>query len=410
MQVLVYLPEAYADLLKPARYKVYFSGRGAGKSWAFATVLIMKAIEKKIRILCTRELQMSISDSVYRLLIDTINRLGLQDYFTIYQDEIRAFNGSSFIFMGLKYNLKAIRSLEGIDYVWCEEADAISNESLDVLIPTIRKKDSEIWFSFNRDRPDDPVYKRFVMNRPDNTIVRKVELWENPFFPSSLRSEIAYDLKNNPDKFIHIWKGEPWQRSDSQVFARKYIIEPFEEPESMPLFGLDFGFSADPSAIIKCYVNDEENILYIANECYAFHVGLTELPDLLNSILPEGYLNWPVRADSSRPDTISYLNDLGYNIIPAKRAQNSVKEGVEKLLSFKKIVIHPRCKHTREEFEAYSYKVDERTGDVLPLLIDRHNHLIDALRYSLEDFQEGTTTVLDFDAFQGTNPLGYLGL
>jgi phage terminase large subunit len=410
MQVLVYLPEAYADLLKPARYKVYFSGRGAGKSWAFATVLIMKAIEKKIRILCTRELQMSISDSVYRLLIDTINRLGLQDYFTIYQDEIRAFNGSSFIFMGLKYNLKAIRSLEGIDYVWCEEADAISNESLDVLIPTIRKKDSEIWFSFNRDRPDDPVYKRFVMNRPDNTIVRKVELWENPFFPSSLRSEIAYDLKNNPDKFIHIWKGEPWQRSDAQVFAGKYSVEPFEEPDSTPYYGLDFGFSSDPSAIIKCYVDDEENILYIANERYGFHIGLTDLPELLNSILPEGYLDWPVRADSSRPDTISYLNDLSYNIIPAKRAQNSVKEGVEKLLSFKKIVIHPRCKRCREEFEAYSYKTDERTGDILPILIDKHNHLIDALRYSLEDLQEGTSYVLDFDAFQGFNPMEYLGL
>lgn len=140
MQVLVYLPQAYADLLKPARYKVYFSGRGAGKSWAFASVLIMKAIEKRIRVLCTRELQMSISDSVYRLLIDTINRLGLQDYFTVYQDEIKAFNGSQFIFMGLKYNLKAIRSLEAVDVCWVEEADAVSNESLDVLIPTIRKK------------------------------------------------------------------------------------------------------------------------------------------------------------------------------------------------------------------------------------------------------------------------------
>ena len=131
---------------------------------------------------------------------------------------------------------------------------------------------------------------------------------------------------------------------------------------------------------------------------------------LLDSILPEAYLDWPVRADSSRPDTISYLNDQGYNIIPAKKAPNSVKEGVENLLSFLKIVIHPRCKHTREEFEMYSYKVDEQTGDVLPIPIDEHNHLIDALRHSLEETQKGTTQALNFDAFQGYNPMEYLGL
>ena len=170
----VRIPEAFADLFRPARYKVYYGGRGGAKSRTFARALVLRAYQQPTRVLCTRELQTSIEDSVHRLLTDTIKDLGLDAFFDVTRSAISGLNGSLFLFEGLRFNTKQIKSTEGIDICWVEEADAVSNDSWDLLIPTIRKEGSEIWISFNPDSPDDPTYKRFVASPPPGAIVRKV--------------------------------------------------------------------------------------------------------------------------------------------------------------------------------------------------------------------------------------------
>src|SRR5215471_12375229 len=163
------IPEAFAGLLKPCRYKVFHGGRGSGKSWTFATVLILRAAERPLRILCTRETMTSIRESVHQLLCDRIYALSLADQFVIGTASIRHANGSEFIFAGLRHNVSQIRSLEGIDVAWVEEAANITNASWEILVPTIRKDGSEIWISFNPILESDATYQRFVV-RPQGNV------------------------------------------------------------------------------------------------------------------------------------------------------------------------------------------------------------------------------------------------
>jgi phage terminase large subunit len=335
-------------------------------------------------VLCTRELQTSIGDSVYRLLVDTIERLGLEKHFTIQRDEIRSGAGSLFLFEGLRHNTKRIKSLEGVDICWVEEADAVSNASWDILIPTIRKAGSEIWISFNRDLEDDPVYRRFVEDQREGSVVRLVLLEDNPWAPAVLRDEAYYDSLVDPERHAHIWLGEPWSRSDAQVFRGRYTVREFETPaDSYFYVGADFGFAVDPDVIVRAFISDDETTLYVDAEAYGHGVDIVDTPALFESVLP--VRTWPVRADSARPEIIAYLNQQGMNVFASHKGAGSVEDGIRYLLGFHEIVIHPRCRHTIDEFHAYSYKTDPRTGDVLPMLLDKHNHCIDALRYGLEE-------------------------
>jgi phage terminase large subunit len=340
MNISINLPAAFKGLLEPMRYKVYYGGRGSAKSWSFATALVMRALSKPTRILCTREQQNSINDSVRALLVDTIERMGVGESFDCYRDELRTNNGSLFSFEGLKYNTKRIKSLEGYDIAWVEEGDAVSRNSWNILLPTIRKKDSEIWVSFNRDLADDPVYQLFVENPRPNSIVKQVLFSDNPWCPVELKELAEYDRVTDPERFAHVWLGEAWGRSDAVVFSGKYRIKEFDAPKDTIFYcGADWGFSHDPLAAIRCYVDTENNYLYIDSESYGFHIEVPETGPLLDSILPAR--NWPCRADSARPELISYLNNIGYNIIPAKKGAGSVEEGIRNILGFKEIIVHP---------------------------------------------------------------------
>jgi phage terminase large subunit len=287
-------------------------------------------------------------------------------------------------------NTNAIRSKEGIDICWVEEARIVAEESWEILIPTIRKEGSEIWITFNAESTDDPVYKRFVINPPHNAIVRKVTWRDNPWFPAVLRQEMEHDRALDPDLFAHIWEGEPRKISTSQIFHGKWIIEEFETPsDAMFYCGGDWGFANDPTAIIRCFIKD--NRIYIDREAGGVGVEIDETGLLLDQVLP--HKRWPVRGDSSRPETISYLNRQGYNISPSEKGKGSVEDGIQYLRSFNKIVIHPRCRQIIEEMRLYSYKQDKLTGDVLPIPIDAHNHYIDALRYAVEPLMKNKRSV-----------------
>ncbi len=228
------IPDTFGFLLQNSNKRnfVIHGGRGSGKSTSIAIALIIRALSSKLRILCTREIQNTIKDSVHKLLKDLITKYKLDNYFTITKESIRTVNGSEFIFKGLHRNATEIKSMEGIDICWVEEAQAISDNSLDLLIPTIRKDGSQIWYSFNRVTEFDPVYERFCVNPRKDTIVKQVNYDKNPFFPKVLLDELEYDKENNYDKYLHIWEGEPLQQGDNCVLSRSQIIQAMDREVS----------------------------------------------------------------------------------------------------------------------------------------------------------------------------------
>lgn len=213
----------------PCRYKVLYGGRGSGKSHQVARALIVMATQKPLRILCTRELQKSIKDSVLKLLADIIIEHSLEHLFQIQTTTIRCTNGSEFIFAGLRNNPTEIKSMEGVDIVWCEEAANITKESWDLLIPTIRKDNSEIWVTFNPRFETDATYQRFILNTPDNCILKKFNYTDNPFFNNTLREEMELCKKLLYEDYLHIWEGELMSMG-GKVIKRQYFNHYDEYP------------------------------------------------------------------------------------------------------------------------------------------------------------------------------------
>lgn len=384
------MSDPFRELWRPHRYKVFYGGRGSGKSWAVAQSLIVMSDLANIRVLCCREIQNSIKDSSYQVLKDTAERLGIAGRFSFLESEIRHNRtGSRFIFKGLMRNEQSVKSTEGIDICWCEESQTISETSWEVLIPTIRKPNSEIWVTFNPLNADDPTTKRFIENPPPEAYVRKVNFDENPHFPPELRSEMEHDKATDYEKYLHIWEGYPRTVSDAQVFKGCFSVEPFEDElykKADRLFlGADFGFSQDPNTLVRCFIIGQK--LYIEYEAYGVGVELDELPQLYRSVPDVD--SWPIKADSARPETISYLANRSrppFRISAAKKWQGSIEDGISYLKSFEKIIIHPRCKHTADEFRLYSYKIDKTTSEILPIIVDKNNHCIDAIRYALDGY------------------------
>nr|DAY71655.1 MAG TPA: large terminase [Caudoviricetes sp.] len=378
--------EAFAELYSPHRYKVFYGGRGSGKSHAVAQALTFLSSNINLRILCCREIQNSIKDSSYQVLKDMTDRLGIGHEFKFTESEIlHTRTGSRFIFSGLLRNENSIRSKEGIDICWIEEASSVSQRSWDVLTPTIRKPGSELWLTFNPLTVDDPT-NVFIENPPPNAYVRKVNYWDNPFFPEVLREQMEWDKQNDFEKYLHVWEGYPLTISDAQVFKGRFVVEPIPEDlwkkADRLFFGADFGFARDPSTLVRSFIFD--NKLFIDQEAYGVGVEIDELPQLYRSV--PGADQWPIKGDSARPETISYLRRHGYNIDGAEKWPDSIEEGINFIKSFDKVVIDPRCKHTADEFRLYSYQTDRLTDEVLPVVLDKNNHTIDALRYAMVDY------------------------
>lgn len=214
------IPELH-PFLEKHRYKVAYGGRGSGKSWGIAILLVLMAYQKPTRVLCCREIQKSITDSVLQLLADQIERLGLQDAFEVQKNQILGTNGSRFIFEGLRSNVTKIKSLEGIDIVWCEEAESISKTSWQTLIPTIRKPGSEIWVSFNPYDELDETYQRFVVAPPPETYSVCINYHQNPWLPEELRKEAEYMKSQDEGLYKHIWLGECLSNKEGAYYAQQ---------------------------------------------------------------------------------------------------------------------------------------------------------------------------------------------
>lgn len=381
------IPRAFRELFQPARYKVYYGGRGGGRSWAVARAMLLMGAQQQMRFLCAREFQRSIEDSVYRLLVDQIRILGLEWAYEIQQKTILGVNGTSFLFEGLRHNVTKIKSLEGIDVCWVEEAEKVSAESWDVLIPTIRKESSEIWITFNPDQETDPTYERFVKSPPPESIVRHTTWRDNPFFPEPLRKEKDYLWRVDPERAAHIWEGECRSHTDAQVLKHKWRVDAFEQtrketdgvPWNGPYFGADWGFAQDPTVLVRFWISPEQKRLYIENEAYGVGVDINDTPALFDQV-PEAR-QYMIRADSARPETINHMRRAGFRIEGAPKWSGSVEDGVAWLRSFEEIIIHDRCRHAIDEARNWQYKVDRLTGDVLPQLEKGSDHIWDAVRY-----------------------------
>lgn len=377
-------PRWFKPFLAPSRYKGAYGGRGSGKSHAFAEAVIeAHVMDGRRRTVCVREVQKTLAQSVKRLLEIKIEAMGVQAYFEVQESVIKSKHGDGLIlFQGMQnHTADSIKSLEGMDCAWVEEAQSLSQRSLDLLRPTIRKPDSELWFTWNPHEATDPVDALLRGDKPPpGAVVQEVNFRDNPWFPDVLRAEMQYDRSRDADKYQHIWLGSYVSNSEARVF-RNWRVDEFEAPADAVLrFGADFGFAIDPTVLVRCHIIGRT--IYVDHEAYMVGCEIVNTPDLFLTV-PEAE-KWPIVADCARPETISHLRNHGFpKIMPAVKGKDSVHEGIEWLKSYD-IVVHPRCRHTIDELGSYSFKTDPLTGAVLPKLADENNHVIDALRYACE--------------------------
>ncbi|OCG58721.1 PBSX family phage terminase large subunit [Gilliamella sp. GillExp13] len=376
------------------RYRGAYGGRGSAKTRSFALMTAIKGYQFAEAgvsgvILCAREFMNSLADSSMEEVKQAIRSVDwLADYYDIGQNYIRTKNGLvSYVFCGLRHNLDSIKSKARILLCWVDEAENVSEIAWRKLTPTVRETNSEIWVTWNPETEGSPTDVRFRQKPPENAIIVEMNYNDNPFFPDVLEQERLNDLARlDYASYAWIWEGAYLENSDKQVLSGRYVVEEFDDnlhkQADRLLFGADFGFANDPNTLIRSFILND--CLYIEYEAYGVNIELDEIPAFYDSV-PESR-KWPIKGDCSRPETISHIKRKGFNISAAKKWQGSVEDGIAYLRGFKKIIIHPRCKHTATEARLYSYKTDKMTGEVLPIIEDKNNHCWDAVRYSLDGY------------------------
>jgi phage terminase large subunit len=394
----ILLPPKVARVFSPPRgsvqYRGLFGGRGSGKSQGAAKVAATWAMSERIRVLCAREYQASIKESFHMELKAAIEaEHWLAPHYDVGVDYLRCtLSGSEFIFRGLRHNSQSIKSLSKIDLTIVEEAEDVPETSWLALEATVfRQPKSELWGIWNPRSKGSPVDKRLRLNKPANAIVQEVNWKDNPFFPKGLQ-ELRKRQREllDPATYAHIWEGAYLENSDAQVLAGKVQVatfEPLDESGAIkpdwqgPYFGMDFGFAKDPTTAVEVWLHGDN--LYIRREAHKVGLELDATAAYIQQRIPL-IAQYATRADSARPESISYLSRHGLpRIEGVKKWPGSVEDGIQFLRSFRNIVIHPECPKTIDESRLYSYKVDKNTGDVLPTIVDAFNHCIDAIRYAI---------------------------
>ncbi len=390
-------PKAIPIFTGKARYRGLHGGRGSGKTRAIA---LMTAVDGyrlgrlgvQGMMLCAREHLNSLDESSMEEVKQAITAVPwLSAYYEIGEKYIRSRDGRiKYGFTGLRHNLDGIKSKARILRAWVDEAENVSEAAWRKLIPTVRDQDpaglwrSEIWLSWNPELESSATNQRFLVNPPDDSKITELNWRDNPWFPADLNAERLEDLRKRPDTYDHIWEGKYLVITDAQVFKGHFEVDEFEVNSSFdgPYHGLDFGFSQSPTAAVQAYIKNK--ILYIRRDAVKKKLDLDQTIGFLTERIPRIAL-YPVRADAARPESISYLKQHGMpGIKAAKKGPGSVEDGIAFIKAFDRVVIHPDAQETAREFRLYSYKVDARSGDILPDLVPENDHCIDALRYALE--------------------------
>ncbi|WP_288399707.1 PBSX family phage terminase large subunit [uncultured Serratia sp.] len=374
------------------RYRCSYGGRGSAKTRTFAMMTAVKAYQAMMNgeagvILCAREFMNSLEESSMQEVKQAILSVPwLAANFDIGEKYIRTIDKSvNYVFCGLRHNLDSIKSKARILLCWVDEAESVSEIAWQKLSPTVREEGSEIWVTWNPERDGSATDKRFHKEAGDDCITVEMNYTDNPWFPDVLEGERLNDERRlDPATYAWVWEGAYLENSDKQVLAGKYRIAEFsdnlwKEAERL-FFGADFGFAKDPNTLVRSFIL--HNRLYIEYEAYGQHTELDHMPELYDTI--PGVRDWTIKADSARPETISYLKRQGFNISAAEKWQGSVEDGIAHLRGFDEIIIHPRCKNVAREARLWSYKTDRITGEVLPKLADGNEHCWDGIRYSLD--------------------------
>ncbi|HDL4379048.1 TPA: PBSX family phage terminase large subunit [Mannheimia haemolytica] len=384
-------PKLLPVFAKDYRYKGAYGGRGSGKTRAFAKMSAVSAYKRAMRgesgvILCGREFMNSLEESSLEEVKQAIkSEPFLANFFDVGEKYVRTKDGRiSYVFSGLRHNLDSIKSKARILIAWIDEAETVSETAWRKLIPTVRENNSEIWVTWNPENRGSATDTRFRQNPPENSCIIEMSYQDNPWFPDVLEQERLNDKQRLDDAtYRWIWEGAYLEASEAQIFRGKYQeMEFVPNPDfDGPYYGLDFGFAQDPTAAVKCWVFNGD--LYIEFEAGKVGLELDDTADFIAKGVPQ-IADHVVRADSARPESISYLKRHGLpRIIGVEKWKGSVEDGIEHIKSYGKVFIHPRCQQTLNEFRLYSYKTDRLSGDVLPIIIDAHNHYIDAIRYAL---------------------------
>lgn len=353
-------------------------------------------------ILCGREFVNSLDDSSLPEIKAAIDATPwLSPWFDIGEKYVRTTGlpgRVDYRFAGLRHNVGSLKSKARIIVAWIDEAEDVSETAWRKLIPTVREDASEIWVTWNPEKPDSPTHKRFRENPPDRCKIVRLNYDDNPWFPDVLDEERRNDFERlDPNTYAHVWNGEHLTNSDAQVFAGKWRIATFEPQPSWdgPYQGGDFGFSQDPTAAVRCWIAGDRLMI----ECEASKVGLEldDTPAFINARI-QGFADHVTRWDNARPESISHLRRHG---LPRSEAvtkwKGSVEDGVAFMRSLREIVVHERCTETAREMRLYSYKVDRLTGDIRTDIVDSHNHIIDAVRYAVAPMvKRGPTAAMFF--------------
>lgn len=390
-EAIIRLPPKIKEVFRPVRGEVRYrgakGGRGSGKSFNFAKMAAVWGVIEPLRFLCTREFQGSIKESFHAELKNAIaSEPWLQAAYDVGIDYLRSrINKTEFLFKGLRHNVGSVKSMAQIDVCIVEEAEDVPEESWRALIPTIRAPKSEIWVLWNPKKDGSPTDQRFVKDTPPRSIIVEMNYMDNPWFPDVLNEERLHDQQTlDPETYAHIWLGQYLKIGKASIFGGKWAQREFDPEPGWdgPYFGLDFGFSQDPTAGVKCWVHDRK--LYVQYESGGIGVELDDTASMLIDELP-GIESHECRADNARPESISHLKRHGLPMMkPCTKGPGSVEDGIAHIKSYSEVVIHPRCKRVANEFLLYSYKVDRMSGDILPVPVDAFNHFVDAIRYALE--------------------------
>ncbi len=372
------------------RYRWAKGGRGSGKSQSFAQMAAVYAYAEPLRVLCTRQYQVSIKESFHAELKGAIAALPwLAPSFDVGTDYIKGIGpynkGTEFIFKGLERNINGVKSLAGIDLTIVEEAEDVAENAWLALEATVfRRPKSELWSIWNPRLDGSPVDLRFVKDPPANGISVEMNWQDNPFFPAGLQElRVREQGRLDPNTYEHIWEGSYLTNSIAQILNGKIKIDDFKVQSHWdgPYYGGDFGFSQDPCAGVKCWVSGD--LLFIEYEAGRVGLEIDDTADYMKARIP-GIADGVSRWDSARPESISFLRRHGLPMATATaKWPGSVEDGIGFLRGFKKIVVHSRCTQFIKESRLYSYKVDRLTGDVTSTIVDAWNHYIDATRYAL---------------------------
>lgn len=405
-----FLYHTHNDVGEIARFKVAKGGRGKGASWAIADRLLDKSHTHPSLILCTREVQNSIADSVHRLLVNRIRDLGYSEFFHTTQNSIKnLLTGSEFLFRGLNdLTVDSVKSMEGITDVWLAEAHNCGPRAWLILEPTIRTEGSTLYVDYNPEEETAPTNVKFTTECPDNAIVRHLTFEDNPYFPDvleKLRQQALDKIKNAISEearvqsqldYNHVWLGHCRKISKASILGAYYHVETFDPLTDDgrwegPLDGADWGFGSDPTVRIRCWIWHHPNgkkFLCVEREVYlkgsdGMALQLKDLPKRFDEFPKSRETN--IAADCAQPQTIGYMKNQGFKIYGADKWKGSVEDGIEHIRGvYDGIIVHPRCPKTAEECKLYSYTTDKLTGEVLTDIIDKFNHCIDAIRYALD--------------------------